>query len=151
MPTTRHHGKLSQNSTYTREETIDSTQYKRKTTKTTPIIGESKSDSDKSKTKLESSTHVRRETVGTTQFNNTITRIILESMVDEKNQSKLETASVTEDVIVLRNVSPKSTIFKSIYMFTHSFFFICMAFELHRLSSFLVKETKIYREQMHVM
>lgn len=108
LPTTRHHGKLSQNSTYTREETIDSTQYKRKTTKTTPIIGESKSDSDKSKTKLESSTHVRRETVGTTQFNNTITRIILESMVDEKNQSKLETASVTEDVIVLRNVSPKS-------------------------------------------
>ncbi|XP_065941813.1 uncharacterized protein [Magallana gigas] len=34
--------------------------------------------------------------------------IISQSRSDEKNQGKLETASITEDVIVLRNVSPKT-------------------------------------------
>lgn len=104
LSTTKHHGNLSQNSTYPREETVGSAQYKSRTTETTQIIRESRSDSDKSETKLESSTYVRMETVGSTQFNNAIAPI-LESRSDEKNQNTQETATVT---IVLRNVSPKS-------------------------------------------
>lgn len=119
LSTAKHHGNLSQNSTYPREETVGSAQYKSRTTETTQIIRESRSYSDKSETKLESSTYVRKETVGSTQFNNAIAPI-LESKSDEKNQSTQETATIT---IVLRNVSPKSKIFLSLYIFTHSFLF----------------------------
>lgn len=144
LSTTKHHGNLSQNSTYPREETVGSAQYKSRTTETTQIIRKSRSDSDKSETKLESSTYVRMETVGSTQFNNAIAPI-LESRSDDKNQSTQETATVN---IVLRNVSPKSKIFFiSLYIYSF-FFFICMTFELHRLPFPLVKEKKyIEREK----
>lgn len=147
LSTTKHHGNLSQNSTYPREETVGSAQYKSRTTETTQIIRESRSYSDKSETKLESSTYVRKETVGSTQFNNAIAPI-LESKSDEKNQSTQETATVT---IVLRNVSPKSKIFLSLYIFTHSFFYL-HDFWIASSSFSTCKRKKIYREgKMHVM
>lgn len=127
---------------------MGSAQYKSRTTETTQIIRESRSYSDKSETKLESSTYVRKETVGSTQFNNAIAPI-LESKSDEKNQSTQETATIT---IVLRNVSPKSKIF-FISLYIYSFFF----FYLHDFwiasSSFSTcKRKNICREgKMHVM
>lgn len=100
LPTTKHHGNLSQNSTSPREETVGSANHNRSISATTQINWHGKLDDDKSKTKLKNTTDSNSTTAKT--------MIISETKSDEKNQGKLETASVTEDVIVLRNVSPKS-------------------------------------------
>lgn len=103
LPTTKHHGNLSQNSLLPSEETVGSNNHNRSISATTQINWHGKLDDDKSKTKLKN----------TTDSNSTTAKpmIISQSRSDEKNRSKLETASFTEDVIVLRNVSPKSKIF----------------------------------------
>ncbi|XP_052686840.1 uncharacterized protein LOC128165939 isoform X2 [Crassostrea angulata] len=99
LPTTKHHGNLSQNSTLPREETVGSNNHNRSISATTQINWHGKLDDNKGKTKLKNNTDSNSTTAKT--------MIISETKSDEKNQGKLETASVTEDVIVLRNVSPK--------------------------------------------
>lgn len=103
LPTTKHHGNLSQNSLLPSEETVGSNNHNRSISATTQINWHGKLDDDKSKTKLKNTTDSNSTTAKT--------MIISQSRSDEKNQGKLETASITEDVIVLRNVSPKSKIF----------------------------------------
>lgn len=103
LQTTKHHGNLSQNSTLPSEETVCSNNHNRSISATTQINWHGKLDDNKSKTKLKNTTDSNSTTAKT--------MIISQSRSDEKNQSKLETASITEDVIVLRNVSPKSKIF----------------------------------------
>lgn len=103
LPTTKHHGNLSQNSLLPSEETVGSNNHNRSISATTQINWHGKLDDDKSKTKLKNTTDSNSTTAKT--------MIISQSRSDEKNQGKLETASVTEDVIVLRNVSPKGKIF----------------------------------------
>ncbi|XP_034332655.2 uncharacterized protein [Magallana gigas] len=99
LPTTKHHGNLSQNSTLPSEETVGSNNHNRSISATTQINWHGKLDDNKGKTKLKNNTDSNSTTAKT--------MIISETKSDEKNQGKLETASVTEDVIVLRNVSPK--------------------------------------------
>nr|XP_034332700.1 uncharacterized protein LOC105341823 isoform X5 [Crassostrea gigas] len=100
LPTTKHHGNLSQNSLLPSEETVGSNNHNRSISATTQINWHGKLDDDKSKTKLKNTTDSNSTTAKT--------MIISQSRSDEKNQGKLETASITEDVMVLRNVSPKS-------------------------------------------
>lgn len=111
LPTSKHHGNLSQSSTYPREETVGSTNYNSSISATPQINWHGKLDDDKNKTKMKNSTDFREESVVSSQYSNSTTAkstTISESKSDEKNQSKLETANVIGDVIVLGNVSPKS-------------------------------------------
>lgn len=131
LPTSKHHGNLSQSSTYPREETVGSTNYNSSISATPQINWHGKLDDDKNKTKMKNSTDFREESVVSSQYSNSKiakSMTISESKSDEKNQSKLETTTITGDVIVLGNVSPKSKIFVSLYMFTDSFFFYLHGF-----------------------
>lgn len=56
--------------------------------------------------------------------------IIRQIESDEKSTIKLETATVTEDIVVPKNVSGKSKIFGTLCLLI---FISCMVFKLHRL------------------
>lgn len=127
FPTKKNHENMSQSSTCPREETVGSTNYNSSISETTQINWHDKLDDDKNKTELKNSTDFREEFVFSSEdsYSTTAKRMVIsESKSDEKYQSTMKTATVTENIIVLRNVSKKGKIFVSLYMFADSFFSI---------------------------